>query len=162
MGSTFGLAFQLVIIYIFFILICSTTCNIKGASVGWRISVSTIKALTLPHVWIYISVWTVPYSRWSHGPVSCAMWLHTARASNAGGCPSFLRYVITYSKGEQRRWKHIRNLRKFVDVIRCINLYIEKLYCVWNMYGIRWWILVYVNMCLMMYLINFYLCVWWL
>jgi hypothetical protein len=49
---------------------------------------------------------------------------------------SFLCYVITYSKGEQRRQKHIRNLRKFVDVIRCINLYIGKLYCVQNMYGI--------------------------
>jgi hypothetical protein len=76
--------------------------------------------------------------------------------------PSLLCYVITYRKGEQRRQKRIRNLRKFVDVIRCINLHIGKLYCVWNMYGVRWWILVYVNICLMMYLINFCLCVWWL
>jgi hypothetical protein len=45
-------------------------------------------------------------------------------------CPSFLRYVITYSKGEQPRQKCIRNLRKFVDMIRCINLYIGKLYYV--------------------------------
>jgi hypothetical protein len=44
--------------------------------------------------------------------------------------PSFLSYVITYSKGEHSRRKCIKNLRKIVDVIRCINLYIEKLYCV--------------------------------
>jgi hypothetical protein len=76
--------------------------------------------------------------------------------------PSFLRYVITYYKGEHSKRKRIRNLRKFVDVIRCINLYIRKLYCVRNMYGVQWWILVYVGMCLVMYLINFCLCVWWL
>jgi hypothetical protein len=46
--------------------------------------------------------------------------------------PSFLHYVITYI-----RRKLIRNLSKFVDVHRCINLYIEKLYCVRNMYSVR-------------------------
>jgi hypothetical protein len=51
--------------------------------------------------------------------------------------PSFLHYVITYIKDEHSRWKLIRNLRKFVDVIRCINLYIGKLYCLQNMYGVR-------------------------
>jgi hypothetical protein len=75
---------------------------------------------------------------------------------------SFLCYVITYNKDEHSRRKLIRNLGKFVDVHRCINLYIWKLYCVQNMYGVRWWILVYVNMCLMIYLINFCVCVWWL
>jgi hypothetical protein len=49
----------------------------------------------------------------------------------------FLRYVSTYSKDEHNRRKLIRNLRKFVDVNRCINLYIKKLYCVRNMYGVR-------------------------
>jgi hypothetical protein len=43
---------------------------------------------------------------------------------------SFLRYVMTYRKGDHNRRKRIRNLRKFVDVIRCINLYIVKLYYV--------------------------------
>jgi hypothetical protein len=51
--------------------------------------------------------------------------------------PSFLRYVITYCKGKHSRQKRIRNLRKFVDVIRCINLYIGMLYYVRNMYGVR-------------------------
>jgi hypothetical protein len=76
--------------------------------------------------------------------------------------PKFLRYVITYHKGEHNRQKRIRNLRKLLDVHRCINLYIGKFYCVRNMYDVRWSILVYVNMCLMMYLINLCLCVWWL
>jgi hypothetical protein len=69
---------------------------------------------------------------------------------------SLLRYVITCNKDEQSRWKLIGNLRKFVDVNRCINFYMG------NLYGVQWWILVYVNMCLMMYLINLCLCVWWL
>jgi hypothetical protein len=51
--------------------------------------------------------------------------------------PSFLRYVITYTKDEQSRWKLIGNLGKFVDVNRYINLYIGKLYCVQNLYGVR-------------------------
>jgi hypothetical protein len=51
--------------------------------------------------------------------------------------PSFLRYVITYNKNDHNRQTLIRNLRQFVDVIRCINLYIGKLYCVLNMYGVR-------------------------
>jgi hypothetical protein len=76
--------------------------------------------------------------------------------------PSFLCYVITYNKDEQSRWKLIRNFWKFVDFKRCINLYIGKLYCVWNLFGVQCWILIYVNMYLMMYLINFCLCVWWL
>jgi hypothetical protein len=48
--------------------------------------------------------------------------------------PSFLRYVITYCKDEHSRQKLIRNLSKFVDVNRCINLYIGKLYCIPSMY----------------------------
>jgi hypothetical protein len=51
--------------------------------------------------------------------------------------PSFLRYVITYSKDEHIRQKLIGNLGKFVDVNRCINMYIGKLYCVQNMYDVR-------------------------
>jgi hypothetical protein len=47
-----------------------------------------------------------------------------------GHMVSFLRYVNTYSKDEHNRRKHIRNLRKIVNVHRCINLYIGKLYCV--------------------------------
>jgi hypothetical protein len=45
--------------------------------------------------------------------------------------PSFLCYVITYNKDEQSRWKLIVNLGDFVDVNRCINLYIR------NLYGVR-------------------------
>jgi hypothetical protein len=48
-----------------------------------------------------------------------------------------MRYVITYNKDEQNRQKLIGDLRKFVDVTRCINLYIEKLYCVQNLYGVQ-------------------------
>jgi hypothetical protein len=70
--------------------------------------------------------------------------------------PSLLRYVNTYNKDKQSRWKLMGNLGKFVDVNRYINLYIG------NLYGVWWWILVYMNMCLMMYLINFCLCIWWL
>jgi hypothetical protein len=50
--------------------------------------------------------------------------------------PSFMCYVTTYTKYEHNRRKLIRNLRKFVDIHRCINLYIRKLYCVQNMYGV--------------------------
>jgi hypothetical protein len=44
--------------------------------------------------------------------------------------PSFMCYVMTYNKDEQNIWKLIGNLGKFVDINRCINLYIGKLYCV--------------------------------
>jgi hypothetical protein len=133
MGSTFGLVFSLVISY-FFILICQGSCKIKGPAYGWRVMI-------------------IP-SRHCHF-MACSILLMIT-------WPSFLCYVITYNKDEQSRQTNIWNLGKFVDVNRCINLYIEKLYCVWNLYGVRWLILVYVNMCLMMYLINFYLYVWWL
>jgi hypothetical protein len=63
---------------------------------------------------------------------------------------------------EQGWAKQLETQRKFVDLYRCINLYIGNLYHIWNLYDVRWWILVYVNMCLMMYLINLCLCVWWL
>jgi hypothetical protein len=51
--------------------------------------------------------------------------------------PNFLCYVIIYIKDEHSRQKLIRNLRKFVDMNRCINLYIGKFYCVRNMYGVN-------------------------
>jgi hypothetical protein len=38
--------------------------------------------------------------------------------------------VMTYNKDEQSVWKLMGNLGKFVDINRCINLYIGKLYFV--------------------------------
>jgi hypothetical protein len=64
--------------------------------------------------------------------ISLRGWFHIPD----GHMAQFLRHVITYTKDEHSRRKLIRNLRKFVDVHRCINLYIEKLYCVQNIYGI--------------------------
>jgi hypothetical protein len=51
--------------------------------------------------------------------------------------PSFLRYVIICNKDNHSRHTLIKNGRKFMDVNRCINLYIGKLYYVQNMYGVR-------------------------
>jgi hypothetical protein len=38
---------------------------------------------------------------------------------------------------QQGRATQAETHKKFVDVIRCINLYIEKLYCARNMYGVQ-------------------------
>jgi hypothetical protein len=142
MGSTFGLAFS-ISNFIFFILICPGTCKIRGMAYGWRTSDNSKQGFVTSFC---INI----YHRVVHTIFLMVTWL------------SFLRYVITYNKDKHNRWKLIRNLSKFVDIHRCINLYKGKLYCVWNIYGVRCWILVYVNICLMMYLINFCLCVWWL
>jgi hypothetical protein len=48
--------------------------------------------------------------------------------------------------------KHLETHRKFVDFYRFLDMFIWNLYGVRNLYGIRWWILVHVNMCLMMYI----------